>query len=319
MSAGQSSSSWRAKRSGGGAAAAARSGERALRAAAGLKHGAAPLSALCSWKIHVYGTSCPGGSQACSAPAGRTPAEGSSPSILFPERVSQRGFVAGSGFVARLLFWKQTCSCVPWPFCPSAKGPAVKEDCPDHPPQAGFPQACLPQLFLIANTDQRWQIISNVSRRARSWLPELLWQETITQWKTIIKNNSWRPVTPMCQLSGAGRCAQTWELQFHSSKNTVRSACCVGIIFGTNGNRRKVDVTPSLKPGCSFPKNKNHVCNYTKILTSLRTLLWTSRTKRSLPSFPSLFILLIDSVERTLISTLAWKGSYLRFLKQNKH
>lgn len=68
---------------------------------------------------------------------------------------SHTGFVATSGFVARLLFWMQRCSCVPWPFCPSAKGPAVKEDCPDHPPQAAFPQPCLPQSFLIAGTNQR--------------------------------------------------------------------------------------------------------------------------------------------------------------------
>lgn len=122
--------------------------------------GAGVLPALCSWKIHVYRTSCPGAKQ-CSAPAGRTPAEGSSPSISLPERVSQRGFVMGSVFVARLLFWKQRCSCVPWPFCPSAKGPTVKEDCPDHPPQAGFPQACPP---VISHCQYKPEMTNNFQR-----------------------------------------------------------------------------------------------------------------------------------------------------------
>lgn len=47
-----------------------------------------------------------------------------------------------------------------------------------------------------------------------------------------------------CQLSAAGRQAQTTEHQFHSGKTTVRSACCMGIIK-KNGSGRKVDV-PSL-------------------------------------------------------------------------
>lgn len=141
-------------------------GTGALRppSATGLKHVAAPgpvCSRLCvPGKIHVYRTSCPGAKQ-CSAPAGRTPAEGSSPSIPPPERVSQRGFVVGSVFVARLLFWKQRCSCVPWPFCPSAKGPAVKEDCPDHPPQAGFPQACPP---VISHCQYKPEMTNNFQR-----------------------------------------------------------------------------------------------------------------------------------------------------------
>lgn len=68
-------------------------------------------------------------------------------------------------FVMRLFYWKQRFSCMPRPFHPSAKGPTVQEDFPDHPAQAGFPPALLPPSLLIAGTNQRLQIISSAPNR----------------------------------------------------------------------------------------------------------------------------------------------------------
>lgn len=60
----------------------------------------------------------------------------------------------------------------------------------------------------------------------------------------------------MCQLSAIGGQAQATELQFHNGRTTTRSACCVGIIYGINGNGRKVDVTPSLLFNLTVPPQR---------------------------------------------------------------
>lgn len=63
-------------------------------------------------------------------------------------------------------------------------------------------------------------------------------------------------MTPTCQLSDTGKHSQAREIQFCSSKITVRCACCVGIIFGTNGSRKKVDVTPSRLFNLAIPSQR---------------------------------------------------------------
>lgn len=152
-------------------------------------NGAGVPTALCSWKIHTYRTSCLGAGQR-SVPAGRTPGKGRSPSIPFPQQVSQSSFVAGS-----MSLWRGRFSgsgVVPASPGLSALQPKGRllwrisqtthlrlaslrlGSCSHFPSQA---QTRGDKLFPTRLIDKSCR----TTRKAHSWLPGLPWQETAAQ------------------------------------------------------------------------------------------------------------------------------------------
>ena len=145
--------------------------------------------ALCSWKIHMHRTSCLAARQ-YSAPAGRTPGEGRSPSIPFPEQVSQSSFV-----VVSMPLWRGCFSgsrgvpARPGLSTLQPKGQLLRRiSQTTHLQLASLRLGSHSHFSLQAQTrgDKLFPTClidksCRTTRRARSWLPEVLWQATTAQ------------------------------------------------------------------------------------------------------------------------------------------